>query len=734
MSRSSLQTRLRMLSLILTFPLVQLFGCQELWQLFSPAPPVSASLTSQPSAELLPVPTAAEYEEHRLQTIGEASKVFAESPGTLTEKQAALVAFLSQQIDFTAVGIEGTDVWAHYRDGALVIFADSFDFSESANDTSGVPRPIPSSEGIYSGSTLGTCYSSTADVIATQLAGRGYKTSALTPIDASVDILKSLSDPLGIFYIHSHGARVIDKNSNLEYAVASSTDVSTSRSIEYSEDLREGRLAFMVVAHDRVSEEKPGCTVRYRYGFTSKFVKKYIKFASGSFSFVNACSSSSEQAESFVNAFLNNGCESYVGWTAIVGDRVAARAARFLFDRVLAINGSAPDLFPESAPQRPFGIRSIVQDMGVIDPPRRPFRLDYYKPTSAFLTTTLKTGSVETFALPSIAGMSIADYEYACTNSAGWTPYTRIKGQFGSEAGQVFISSNADLTGGVEVPVYSWGETQISLRLLAADGSGSVGHLWVQIGARKSNVVQITRWTINFQGEEYYDLSGNQFPPAGEGRIEINTSVNILGCLNKFREAPHGASHDNMNDSDLFLIGYTIGLVSGTGSTTRTYNPDPGDGQNHLLSQSIELIGGSIPVNSCSTSGTGVLATARLVEESTDSERKMRLKFRINAPMQKRYTSNYEDGQTSIIDQMVVSRFPASCHSYSPPWPGPADRCDLGLGLFTLEMTSDFRIVGGALVFDGLPEASSDPGRPTRGIVTWPNVVPEFPPLPNAPQ
>ena len=346
----------------------------------------------------------------------------------------------------------------------------------------------------------------------------------------------------GVFYVNSHGGPGFDANQQAFYAVwtVDPIDVATL-----------GNYRAMVANHELVgmletsNDALGNCKKIMHYGFTSKFVRRYMSFPKNSLVIVDACNSSSAPAADLRQAFADKGASVYVGWSQVVDANFAYKAMKYLLDRLMGLN----KISPESPEQRAFNIDDVLEDMAT----NRHLVTDPYM--NAVLTVSKLKDDFGLLA-PSILFLSIESF-------AG-VDQLYIAGMFGTDPGP---GKRTVKINDASLPVDVWEPTLIQCPL-TDDLAGTVV---VEVGEgakpRVSNSVNLTKW----EAELIYEHDD-----PGSMSAEVRLKVNFRADIHSFREKPHETPFETtvlfnpMHDASISIT--TSGSYSETsGSCTDTY-------------------------------------------------------------------------------------------------------------------------------------------------------------------
>lgn len=316
----------------------------------------------------------------------------------------------------------------------------------------------------------------------------------------------------GYFYINTHGGAfqptIVDGVKTPMYSIQSSTFVSPTWEDEprMRADLDQRRITYFTASNGDTILGIPQFDTRY--GITANFVSAYWSFAADSVVIVNACSSARVDeagwSAGFVAACHDAGAAVYLGWTDTVTPPAAYRATRWFTDRLLGANAFEP----EKTPQRAFAWDTVMSDMH-----RKKVDLDPAPDSKAVFIALPKPGSTTLQQLaPSIHHVEPDEYR----------DELRLYGRFGSTRGEVFVDGSART-------IVDWTPEKIVVDL-PQTGAGSKGAVQVKVRGLRSNLRQLTEWTMALD-YAYIPLEAQGLKVAGLGRIRLRAD------LGKTREA-----------------------------------------------------------------------------------------------------------------------------------------------------------------------------------------------------
>jgi hypothetical protein len=404
----------------------------------------------------------------------------------------AVAARLRTQPAYIEVGVNSETLcaWGLFADGRLHLVAHNYapQRRAGAQGTGGAERryaraaalsELPAAATARVMQSFGPMFDG-ADVV-TDVVGwmteKGWQVPHGAEQEAPLSALRTLGG-VGYFYINTHGGAggptLHPLSGESMYSIQSSTKLSVSEELsdQTRADLAARRLTYFTAANgDLIFDRWPDFDTRY--GITAHFIDSYWKFAADSVVIMNACSSTkithtTHWAASFIFAVHKAGAGLYLGWNDTCSPAGAYRAARYFTDRMLGANRFQPEV----PAQRPFPWDAVMGDMAKK-------KLETDPNTSAVFQALPSPGSTHKQLLaPSIHHVDVNEY----------LDELRLVGRFGSQAGEVTI-------GGRKQRIKQWEPERIVVDL-PRTGDGSRGAVQVLVHGVKSNLRQLTEWTI----------------------------------------------------------------------------------------------------------------------------------------------------------------------------------------------------------------------------------------------
>ncbi|HUS35540.1 MAG TPA: hypothetical protein VM680_09340 [Verrucomicrobiae bacterium] len=406
--------------------------------------------------------------------------------------------FLNARADINVAGETEDGVWAITSDGIpLAIWnnrlPDPFDPEDVMPQAAALRTQTPGNTAARFATTVGAGFKLAGPRLSRQLGAHGY---APTFDPAPLESLKGRRNE-SVFFFNTHGGGFMvpryAANGDFQrdvtgqalfdtvYGLWSGTkvDQTSHNHAQLVAELQAGRLGVCLATASYGTNST--AVNEWRYGITSKWVRHYMSFPPENHAsiWLGACLSGSGNAAAMRSAFRAVGAEMVSGWTQNVNGESVLAATSFLYDRLLGAN----EVQPPATPQRPFSYDQCWTELRSKGLHLHPSLDNNNNPTTTEIIYEGAAGE-ETFGVfaPSIA--------YALINEIA--DQAHLIGIFGTppeDAREVMI-------GGVKADVVSW-ETRKIICSLRRTGGGSAGDVQVIVHGLKSNVRQITRWTLN---------------------------------------------------------------------------------------------------------------------------------------------------------------------------------------------------------------------------------------------
>lgn len=435
------------------------------------------------------------------------------------DQLAAIAASMASMPDYVAVGVDPDTLSATgvFADGRLHIVTLSY---EPGTPSDALLAPLAAGGEVPASSQARLLHSfgarfptqASIDDAKTYLMSRGWMIRGGIEGDARVATLRGVAGD-GFFYINTHGGRITaGVNPEREpdgklYSIQSSTIVDTNleRIPEYADDLSQNRLVYFT-AHNGETISILGFQVAdwdTRYGITRYFIDQYWSFAQNAVVMINACFSS-RNAE-FIFSTLRKGAGVYLGWSDLIDVPTVNASLRYLVDRMVGANSDRP----ESPFQRPFPYDLVLADM-------KTKGLDTNATTGAKLEATPASQSgAPPILAPSIRSLVVDEYG----------GQLKLIGAFGSSPGKVTVG-NHELSG------CSFSPDTVTCTL-PQSGAGSSGDVQVVTRGVKSNLRQLSEWTLSV----HYGWTTPLFPTTGP-TIDGSGTVRYRGDVSGYRDKP----------------------------------------------------------------------------------------------------------------------------------------------------------------------------------------------------
>ncbi|MDF1596492.1 MAG: hypothetical protein P1T08_10415 [Acidimicrobiia bacterium] len=500
----------------------------------TPSPGVSAPSTTSPQIDA----------EERAAVIDDVVEFAAAVTGDDGDEAHIQIAeYLRSRLEFVDAGVSEDDiVWGVFADGGLYVHIDNaYDRTEeevaggaAIGLTASMPaaadggRFVPALAAQASGgSTIpastkavileayGPMDEGAGDLVGPWLTDAGYSVSRY---DATIDELLSVGSS-GIFLYNGHGGTVprpFHKNESPAFVLTSTTPITPEGNVAYAAQLEAGEMAWASVAWEvnvAFAPEDPECLAllpgerkplkcqsrkhRSVYAITDKVVEEW-HFADGALVVLNACTSTA--LSGVITRAGNVG--AFVGWDRPVAIRGAPIVLALFFDRLLGINTTPPNEWPD---MRPFDAGSVFKYMEerkkIVDPVNKKAKL-----------SVVDLG--QTILIPSIKFMEVHEDSNELF----------VEGLFGTRPGTIKI-------GTTEKDAADWSAETVVVKI-EDTGPTAAGEVTVIVDGRKSNPVPLTQW----RGKMYYSADIDGLAKGLEADVVFD--VHLRADVHMYRDVP----------------------------------------------------------------------------------------------------------------------------------------------------------------------------------------------------
>ncbi len=436
----------------------------------------------------------------------------ATTPATRRDKVLAL---LKSKAAVQQAGLSEVGVWAVFQDATPYVLIDNripeavppVDFHLPK-----APTDLPSDKRARLMRSFGPAFADERTLNGQLLTQGGYQVVKQT---ATMAQLKTVSGD-GVFMFAGHGGTaplpVIGSNGRpiedanhqwtLRDGIAYATDDPVPANWNISDntpEMAEVRLGRAAICNHLYSQVGSQQIFRTTFGITAAFVRAYMSFGKDSLVWFNSCLSQNAKAQDFVSACISKGAGLFVGWTNSVLDGGVQSASPFILDRLMGLN-----LIQKPAtPQRPFEYPQVWKELkskGIhIHPSGDP----------GGTTEIVYRAGAGAYGLlnPTIKLINVRE---------GARPMADLIGIFGTPASEFQVLIND-----APANIVSWTDDKIQIEL-PETGPLSCGNVQVVVRGHKSNIRQITKWTIN----AHYKMTGEETLKAeGDLRIMMRADV-----------------------------------------------------------------------------------------------------------------------------------------------------------------------------------------------------------------
>jgi len=433
------------------------------------------------------------------------------SPADQNQQLAAYMATLPEFESATPCG-ENADggVAALFRDGqpyAIINGTPPPVAAAGATEIRSARSGLPSGKTVLLMRAMGAAFEDVRGDLSGMLTNAGY---TVTPQEGNVENLRSVRNP-DVFYFDTHGIYQKDwLGPGNDLAAAWTSTVAPAGDHTYDAECAAPNPTMVrMTALDHYDDS--GNPVRVdHYGITDKFIAANgVRFRSNSLVYMDCCFL---DLGPFKPACTAAGASLYVGWTDEVAGPSAARAARFVFDRLSGANSGKPD--KESPIQRPFDYQAVWGDLVA-----RGWN------TSGAATISFTPGAGDSGMLaPSIQFVTLYEAPFYQTDKTKM----EIAGLFGNDPG---ASKRKVTIADTPVEVKNWAPDKVTCDI-PNFGEGSVGDVVVAVNDHKSNKVPLTEWNIKFTYTRH---------SWGSLTDTFHINAHIRADVHKWRDRPHQA-------------------------------------------------------------------------------------------------------------------------------------------------------------------------------------------------
>jgi hypothetical protein len=530
--------------------------------------------------------------EARMEILKACEEKFASLRGKApAEKLKEMTDWLKEKPEFLEAGYDAEmkNAWGIFNDGRFLMIADnlqpaSVEEQKDFPPEGGRNEEIPNAKKVLLMSGMGTAFYDPRFIINQYflVSKTAYKAERKK---ATVDELKAVNEEIGVFYLYTHGARAVLKDSlkykgksiPLEFSALWTSD---SRSVEndnkFKDDLDSYRLGYMLADNDKnpfgkVMEDT-------HYAITDRFIEKYMSFGENSLLYVDACGSFTPKLANTFTRKAKKGRATYVGWTAPALIRDMHPAAHFLFGRMLGVDAGFPEGNREKPVQRPFDIDDLMTDLQA---------RGFGKSTTDDGIATLRYSSTGVFhpaiLTPSIAYLKVDELDSKLT----------INGIFGDDPRKNGGSAEVTVNGKNVTSIDTWENEKIECTI-PHKGNGAAGDVIVKAWDHQSNAVPLTEWYVEFLWLE----KGQQV------KREATITLHLRADVHRYRRKPGENDPKRVDDTTPYYVfakdSKAIFTASGSCSYVCPCNPGQRTDSNTIVGPDSV----SLPYNMNGTSAT----------------------------------------------------------------------------------------------------------------------------------
>jgi hypothetical protein len=418
---------------------------------------------------------------------------------------AQILNYLKNRPDINDAGESTDGVWAITEDGIpITLWNNRLPDPAGQDEAQGHAKPAgtetPGKTPARFAVAVGNGFTLASPRLSRLLRGNGYST---TTDGALLDSLKGVRNE-SVLFLNTHGGDTyypkfgadgkLARNAQgklqyfVEYGLWTGTKIDPAKTDvgykheEFLSELKAGRvtLALAPVSYTSGSGGFQTPNNEWHFCITAAWIRKYMSFPPENHASVwlGVCRSGSSAAAPLRSAFEAVGAEMVSGWTEDVNGNAVLAATPFLWDRMLGAN----EVQPPATPQRPFDYENAWAELRSRGLHRHPTVDQQGNPTTTDIIYQGAAGD-ESF------GVFAPSIEYVLVDETH--DQLHLVGIFGKPPQadqQVLLAGNP-------AAIDQWEPRKIICKL-PRSGSGSVGDIQVIARNHKSNVRQLSRWTL----------------------------------------------------------------------------------------------------------------------------------------------------------------------------------------------------------------------------------------------
>jgi hypothetical protein len=417
--------------------------------------------------------------------------------------RAQMLAYLKARPDINDAGETPDGIWAITNDGIPLAFWNNRLPDPAGEDNIGLVTAqgteTPGKNPARFAITVGAGFTQAAPRLGRLLRSNGY---TITTDDGQLASLKGVrSEP--VLFMNTHGGTTYIprygqdgkpelQDGKIRYWITyglwtgtkidpTKTDVGYSHN-EFVAELKAQRMALALApaSYQTGTGGVQSPINEWHFCITDKWIRTYLSFPAANHASVwlAVCRSGSSEAAPLRAAFRQVGAEMVSSWTESVKGEAVLAATSFVFDRMLGAN----QVLPPGTPQRPFDYESVWGELQARGLHRHSTINDQGVPVITDIVYQGAAGD-ETFGVfaPSISHVLVDE----------GNNQLQLIGLFGKPD----AAERQVLIGGQEAPVSSWEPRKI-VCTLDRTGPRSAGDVQVIVRSHKSNIRQLSRWTV----------------------------------------------------------------------------------------------------------------------------------------------------------------------------------------------------------------------------------------------